>query len=505
MSGRHITNQQEKLYMSLKATGATQKVASVKSGFCERSGRNIEKGKHRSDRKHDWRTRKDPLTGVWEADIAPLLTKEPLLSPITILEYLQNKYQEKYPDSIHRTLQRRIKRWRALQGPEQEVIFRQVHTPGRQGISDFTQLKDVIVTILSQPFEHLLYHFRLSCSGWSHVKIITGGESFTALAEGLQEALWRLGGCPLEHRTDSLSAAFKNLSKDEQKDITQRYQELCKHYNMLATRNNRGVSHENGSIESPHGHIKRRISQALLLRGTSDFKSVAEYQNWLNEVVHQHNRRNAKNVEMERKQLQPLPQRQTIDFTETTAKVTTSSIITVKSCTYSVPSRLIGECLRVHLYHDRLECYLGATSVITLARVRLKGRKRGYLIDYHHVIHSLVKKPQAFRFSMFKNEILPNDTYRRIWDYTETCIRGKNACKFIVNLLALAANYDCEQQLGIEVLAQFERGEIPDLTQLQKNFSNREISLPEITVKQHPLENYDLLLDSRWEVSYGTC
>ena len=193
--------------------------------------------------------------------------------------------------------------------------------------------------------------FRLSFCGWSYLKIIQGGESYTALTESLQEALWRLGGSPWEHRTDSLSAAFKNCTQDAREDITQRYAQFCQHYGMRATRNNPGVSHENGSIESPHGHLKRRIEQALLLRGSCDFDSPEAYQSWLNEVVTQHNRRHAEHLQLERRYLNPLPTAKTVDFTELCVRVSTSSTIDIGRVTYTVPSRLIGERLRVHLYH----------------------------------------------------------------------------------------------------------------------------------------------------------
>ena len=104
--------------------------------------------------------------------------------------------------------------------------------------------------------------------------MVLGGESFVALSGGCQNALWLLGGAPEEHRTDSLSAAYHNLDQAAQDDLTRRYQELCAHYGMRATRNNRGVAHENGSVESAHGHLKRAIEQALLLRGCRDTTSL---------------------------------------------------------------------------------------------------------------------------------------------------------------------------------------------------------------------------------------
>jgi hypothetical protein len=130
-------------------------------------------------------------------------------------------------------------------------MFRQVHEPGRLGLSDFTEMDSLGVTVAGVALDHRLYHFRLACSGFEHAHVILGGESYVALAEGLQNAIWALGGAPREHRSDSLSAAFRNLDADARKDLTTRYDALCAHYGMQPTRNNRGVAHENGSIESP--------------------------------------------------------------------------------------------------------------------------------------------------------------------------------------------------------------------------------------------------------------
>ena len=268
MPGNRINNEQVKLYMSTRIKGCTQVTSAAKAGLSERTGRRIENRRTQIQARKivHWKTRTNLLDDVWDTELVPLLEQTPHLLPLTLLESLQEKYPEQYPDSLLRTLQRRVKTWKSLNGEAKTLIFRQAHVPGRQSLSDFTQLKGVEITIAGEPFKHLLYHFRLAFSGWSHMKVILGGESYSALASGLQEALWRLGASPLEHRTDSLSAAFKNLSTEVKKDLTDRYDALCAHYNMTPTRNNVGVSHENGSIESPHGHLKRRIKQALLLR-----------------------------------------------------------------------------------------------------------------------------------------------------------------------------------------------------------------------------------------------
>jgi hypothetical protein len=374
-------------------------------------------------------------------------------------------------------------------------MFRQRHEPGRLGLSDFTTLKEVIITINNEVLRHLLYHFRLAYSGWSHIKVILGGESFTALAEGLQEALWRLGGMPLEHRTDSLSAGFKNLTADEKEDMTTRYEALCLHYQMKATRNNRGNGHENGSVESPHRHIKRRIKQALLLRGSSNFDSMRAYQAWLDDVVSQHNKINAKGLASERPYLQSLPLHKATDFTEICARVSSSSTIDVRRATYTVPSRLEGENLRVHLYHDRLECYLGAICVIILSRVYSKNHtERARNIDYRHVIHSLVKKPQAFRYSQLRDDLLPSEDYKLIWQHADKTLPAKNACQFIVGILHLAAVHHCEAQLGKEIVALIDKDQMPSLLTLQARYGKAPQIAPAIEVTQHALSSYNMLL-----------
>lgn len=505
MPGKTITTKQVKIYMTAKKDGCTQIVAAAKSGISERSARRIEYGKYSSNNcRHTWRTRPDPLEMVWEQDLVPLLNRAPSLSPIILLEEIQAKYPGLYSDKLLRTLQRRVKKWKALFGPAKEVMFRQTHEPGRLGLSDFTNLKGVIITIQGKPLHHLLYHFRLAYSGWSYIKVILSGESYTALTEGLQEALWRLGGSPLEHRTDSLSAAFKNLSVVEKQDITSAYEVFCNHYQMQASRNNLGESHENGSIESPHGHIKRRIKQALLLRNSYDFISVEEYQRWIDGVTNQHNRRNAQAFVIDKKALQPLPTYKTIDYTEVIVKVTTSSTINVRRVTYTVPSRLQGETLRAHLYHNRLLCYLGSDLIITLKRIYPKDNNRGRLVDYRHVIHSLVRKPQAFRYSQLRDDLLPNESYKQIWQHVNQNMPRKTACKFIVGLLYLAATSSREQTLAADVLAAINNGKELSLTKLQAKYQTIETRaitttttnslIDSVVVIQHAIRDYNQLI-----------
>ena len=503
MSGKRVNLQQVKLYMSSRNQGRTQAQASAKAGISERTGQRIESGRIGvlEPKERHWRTRKDPFAEVWDSEIVPLLEEQPALDPTTLFEDLQDRHPGQFGNGKKRTFQRRVKAWKALHGPDKEVMFRQVQEPGRQGLSDFTELKGVTVTIAGEPLAHRLYHFRLAYSGWSHVTVVLGGESFSALAEGLQAALWRLGGAPLEHRTDSLSAAFKNLSVEAQQDLTKRYEALCRHYGMAATRNNRGVSHENGAVESPHGHIKRRIAQALLLRGSADFASIEDYRQWLDALVGRFNRRCSEALAVEREKLQALPARRTTDYSEQVVPVTTSSTIEVKRVLYSVPARLIGERLRLHIFDDRIEAFVGATRAITLPRVYAINHERARCIDYRHLIGSLVRKPQAFRYSQLREDLLPNATYRAIWQHLDSHLEARAACKRIVGILALAARADCEQALGAYVLARNAAGDIPSLHALEQRFepecnSGATLERDALQGTQHPLSLYDSLLPS---------
>lgn len=497
MSGKPINSEQVKVYMETRNKEKTQVTAAAKAGMSERSGRRTEKGElqPRRKRKRHWRTRADPFADIWESEIVPLLKKNPQLTPITLFEKLQKDNPGEYQDSKLRTFQRRVSEWKALYGADKEVMFRQEQVAGRMGLSDFTKLKQVTITIQGQPFTHLLYHFRLAFSGWCSVKVIHGGESYTALAEGLQDALWRLDGVPHEHRSDSLSAAYRNLNKDAAEDATRRYQQLCRHYGMEPTRNNRSAGHENGAIESPHGHLKKRIKQALLLRDSCDFDTVAAYAEFLAEIVRDINSRKHDKIDEERQHLQPLPLQRTADYTEKVVAVSTSSTINVKRVLYTVPSRLIGERLRVHIYDNRLDVYLGSTLTVALPRAFVSDNKhRARQVDYRHVIASLERKPQAFRYSQLRDDLLPDETYKAVWAWLDREMEARKACKTMVGILALAHRADCEKLLGEHLQMMMSGQSLPSLHELRRRFEPREQIVPAIYVNQPSVASYDALL-----------
>lgn len=496
MSGKPITQEQVKLYMSYRKNPKQSQVTSAaKAGFSERTARRIDKGEHEKKHTHrDYRTRNDPFDGLFEQLLVPLLKENPALQPITLLEVLTEKSPSQFDQSHLRTLQRRVKKWRIKHGPEQEVIFLQRHAPGDMGISDYTWMNTLNITLAGDKFEHKFYHYRLVYSGWTYVQVCLGGESFESLSSGLQNAFWRSGGVPATHRTDSLSAAFKNHLQETL--LTERYAKLCKHYGVKATRNNKGVAHENGAIESAHGHLKRKIDQQLMLRGSRDFTCLNEYETFINLIVAKINRQCKTRFEQEKEHLQALPSRRTNDFSELYVKVTSSSTISVKRVTYTVPSRLVGAALLVHIYDDRLVLFYGHEQTLTLNRVYAQGAKRGRCIDYRHVIHSLAKKPNAFRSSLFRDDLIPAGDFTLLWEKLTFGGLLDADCRYMVNLLVLADNYDCEKALGRYVLRELEDNGKPSIEQCRERFGPDKMEIPVVISQQHSLSSYDCLMGS---------
>jgi len=312
-------------------------VAAAKASFSTATAYRIEQDPRLPSAKVERRERRrpDPLSAIFEQEVVPMLAAAPGLRPIAIFEEMIRRHPE-LGYGIRRTLERRVRAWRALHGAEREVIFRQTHEPGRMGLSDFTDMGDLAITIGGVALDHRLYHFRLVYSGFEHAHVVLGGESFVALAEGLQNALWALGGAPFEHRSDSLSAAFRNLAPEVREDMTRRYDGLCAHYGMTPTRNNKGVAHENGSVESSHGHLKAIIKDALLMRISADFEDLPAYRRFVDEIVSRRNARHRPRIEVERAQLKTLPDRRTSDYEEVGVNVTSSGGFTLRKV--STPS-----------------------------------------------------------------------------------------------------------------------------------------------------------------------
>jgi len=494
MPGRHVTDQQVRLFMTLRQTH-TVPVAAAKAGISQATGYRVQSDPTLPSQKKKPRGRRrpDPLADIFETEVVPMLQSSPGIRPVAVYEEVMRRHPKLDP-GIRRTLERRIRAWNAEHGPEQEVMFRQVHEPGKMGLSDFTAMGKLGVTIAGEPLDHRLYHFRLAYSGFQHAHVVLGGESYVALAEGLQNALWMLGGVPTIHRTDSLSAAFKNLDQAARDDLTDRFDGLCQHYRMTPTRNNKGVAHENGSIESPNGHLKRAIEDALLMRGSRDFEDLPAYRRFIDEIVGRINARNAKRIDAERETLQPLPARRTTDYEEITLRVTSSGGFTLRKVFYTVPSRLIGHQLRVRLYDDRLEVFLGSTHLMTLTRGRaFRDGSHGHVVNYHHVIHSLRKKPMALMGLVYRDQLFPRQAFRDMFEVLLEKAGEKAACRMTVDLLALAHDRGCEAELAAQLEEDLSQHRTPDIPSLRALFGPSEDALPIVKVQLADLKSYNQL------------
>ena len=340
-----------------------------------------------------WRTLPDPFDGVWEEEIQPLLQGEAAggLRATTIIEWLEEKFSGRFSASQLRTLQRRLQDWRTLHGADQEVYFPQEHPPGRQAQIDFTHCNSLGGTIGGRPYRHLLFQLVLSHSGWRYAEVATG-ETFLALKQGLQNALWELGGTPRVIRSDNTSALTHEIKRSQGRSLNDSYAELLDHYGLESTLINSGESHENGVAEQAHYRLKDAIGQALMLRGSRDFNSLDEYTGFVRKVVDRRNRLVQGKLEQERPHLQLLPPAPVPEYVNHRARVRKWSTIQAAGRTYTVPSRLIGKEVQIRLYAEHLEVYYKDHLVERMERVRGEREAR---VDYRHVVGSPRSWPRA--------------------------------------------------------------------------------------------------------------
>ena len=406
-------NQVRKLMMLLK-TAKTKAIAAAKSGMDEKTARNYEKlGKLPSELKveHNWRTREDPFSDVWP-EMREKLRANPGLEAKTLFDYIQRKHPGTYQDGQLRTLQRHIKRWRALEGPAKEVYFPQVYHPGDLCQSDFTNMNKLGVTISGQRFNHLIYHFVLPYSNWE-AGTICFSESFESLSEGLQNAFWELGGVPKRHRTDRFTAAISSSSKSKRDNFTLRYSALMRYYHVERYVIGTGKPHENGDVEQRHHRFKNAVEQSLLLRGSRNFSSREEYTLFLNKLFKELNTGRKERFEEELKVLRRLPERRYDSCKRFSVKVGPSSTIRVSHNVYSVNSRLIGETVQIRLYAEFFEIWYGQKCLERVPRLRGSG---GHRIQYRHIIDWLVRKPGAFENYRYHKDMFPTHRFRMAYD-----------------------------------------------------------------------------------------
>ena len=483
-----------KLLMRERRKGTPQRLAAARAGMGERTARKYEQAGElpsQLKRPHTWATRDNPFEQDWPWVVAQL-ERDPALQGSTLFALLCEQHPSRYRPTQIRTLQRHIARWRAVSGPEQEVIFEQRHQPGERAQSDFTHMEDLGVTIAGEPFPHMVYHFVLTYSN-AEAASICFSESFEALAEGIEKALWQIGGVPEQHRTDHLTAAVRHLRKEEREDWTLRYQALMQHYGMQPTWNNQGVAHENGDVEQSHHRFKQAVDQALRVRWCRDFSNRSAYEHFLQDLVYKRNQTRDARFTAEKEALRPLPAAPLSPCKELRVTVSRFSTIHVNSNIYSVPSRLIGTTVMVRVRAETLEGYVGTSPVFVLPRLIGKHKHR---IDYHHVIWSLVRKPGAFAAYQHRDELFPTTTFRLAYDRL-LADWPKRANQEYVRILYLAATTS-ESEVETALCLLLEAAILPTLVAVRDLVHLPGVqSVPQLHTPTLDLSPYDQLIPSR--------
>ena len=492
-----VTDCQVRKLMKLLNQEKTLSLAAAKSGMDEKTARKYRRmGKVPSEvnKERDYRTREDAFAKIWE-EVRPKLELNSGLQAKTLFKDLQRRHPGKFQDGQLRTLQRRVKEWRALEGPPKEVFFEQRHEPGELGQSDFTQMNKLGIRVQGQGFDHLLYHFVLTYSNWEWGTVCFS-ESFESLSVGFQNAVWKLGGVPNAHRTDRLSAAVHQEIHPEV--FTRRYESLLAHYGVEGRRIQASKPNENGDIEQRHYRLKEAVDQSLMLRGSREFESREHYKQFLESIFDELNSGRGTRVQEELKRLRRLPARRLESYKRVSVGVKrNNSTIRVDNNTYTVDSRLIGEDVEVRVHADELQVWYAQRQVDTLPRLRGSGKHR---IQYRHIIDWLVRKPGAFENYRYREELFPTTRFRIVYDRLRRHFTSSRASKDYLLILQYAA---LQSEATVDALLErlLRAGELPTLEAVEALLQLSETPpLEDVHIDEVELSAYDHLLDGEEEV-----
>ena len=429
-----VTDQQVRRLRKLSNTEKNQEIAAAKAGMDPTTARRyrvLERLPSELKKERGWRTREDPFGEVWDA-VQQQVQESPGLEAKTLFEWLQREYPGRFSDGQIRTLQRRIKLWRVTEGPAQEVYFGQKHMPGRLCASDFTHMTELGITLAGQTFEHLVYHFVLTYSNWE-TGTICYSESLESLSEGWQNAVWELGAVAAEHRTDSLSSAVNNMSNLE--EFNPRYEGVMRYYGVKPRHTNPASPHENGDVEQSHHRFKRAVEQALLLRGSREFGSLAAYAQFLKDLFAQRNAGRRARLAEELAVMRRVAG--TADGVGQTGagEGGLGQSDPRRAEPYSVNSRLIGTRVEARLYLDHVEVWYGQRKVEDLPRLRGRAKHR---VDYRHIIEWLMRKPGAFENYRYQEDLFPTSRFRMAYDALREATPSRSSKEYL-KILKLAA------------------------------------------------------------------
>jgi hypothetical protein len=441
-----------------------------------------------------WRTREDPFA-AHATQIEAWLTATPALQATTVLELLEKHAPGEYGPQHLRTLQRKIQRWRATQGPDREAFFTQRHRPGEAMQIDFTHATELAVTIANSVFTHLLCVVVLPFSNWQWATVCLG-ESLLALKGGLQRALFQLGRAPQFVQTDNSTAATHAIpsaraATDGRRGFNEDYLALCTHYGLTPRTTGVGEKEQNGDVEASHRALKNRLAQALLVRGSNEFESVEAWQTFIDGVVRTANKSRGERLAQEIEAMRPVLAASLPEYVEYRLRVSDGSTVRVKNNAYSVPSRLIGQWVQVRLSEQHLEVWYAGALQLRCERLRGDGRAK---IDYRHIIWSLVQKPGAFARYIWREELFPTTTFRRAYDAItgrDAGVRGDLCYLRVLHLAATVSETAVEQTLaamleaGTPITADAVREQIGAAVRPER---------PTLTAPEVDLRAYDALL-----------
>ncbi|MCG3775218.1 MAG: hypothetical protein JW395_2049 [Nitrospira sp.] len=445
---------------------------------------------------HSWRTRLDPLASAWPKAVQ-MLTDAPELEAKGLFEFfLAQPGSELTPDHL-RTFQRRVSSWRATHGPEKEVYFPQQHSPGQAMELDWTHAKELEITIAGVPLDHLLCHCVLPYSNWEWATRCQS-ESFLSLVSGLQGSLGKLGKKPLYLSTDHSSAATHEISPGGgQRAFNPDYLDVCEHYDLSPVTINVACPHEHGDVESQNGHLKRRIKQHLLLRGSRDFAVVEDYDRFLVQVMESANRPRQPRLDEELSVMKPLPATRLAEYRELDVTVSSHSTIRVKNIAYSVPSRLIGQRLRVEIYEQVLKLNLGRERIMEVPRAC---GDRGAVINFRHVVVPLLRKPGAFMNYQHREQLYPTVGYRAAFDRLVQDHGQRPGVIEYLHLLKLAIDHTVETVEGA-ILLWMAGSKKWGAADVRAGLVPAEVLIPSVAELAPSLDSYDQLIFVQEEVA----
>lgn len=486
------TDRQVRIMMKELSKQGNQGVAAAKAGVCRQTAAKYSRlGKLPSalKRGRTWRTRPDPFAAVWPA-VEARLREEPGLWVRTLFEELQEQYPGHFPPGQLRTLYRHVQCWRVLHGDDRsaELFFPQQHRPGEAAQTDFTHTGELGLTLQGHPYAPVLCHVVLPYSNWQWA-CCCRSESWLALQRGIQEAMFRLGKVPEWHQTDNSTGATHQV-RTGQREFNAEYRELMEHLGMKPRTIAVGKKEQNGTVEAQHGAFKRFLKQQVLRRGSGDFASEADFEQWLQNALHKENSRRQARWQEELAVMKPLTVLRLPEFKELAVWVSQNSTINVLGNLYSVPPRLLRQRVRVRIYEDHLVVFYGDTPIQEMPR--LTGRSH-HAVDYRHVIWSLVQKPGAFARYRYREALFPSLVFRRAYEALQAAHPGTPGDAAYLRILHLAAStLESEIQAALELV--LEAGRVPEPERIKDLVRPAQPQVPPMAVPPVDLALYDALL-----------